>query len=121
MALYPLAGLVLAAADPDQVATFYREVLELPLQRARHGRIREHWEGEINQIHFAVLPKGQQHAGSTLTPSFAVPNLARYLEHLSDRGIQPLHPVIDLGDGKRVTTICDVEGNTIRLIQVDAT
>src|SRR5262245_32633157 len=109
MAPYPLAGLILAATDPDQLATFYREVLELPLQRQRHGRIREHWEGEVSGIHFALLPKGQRHAGSTLTPSFAVPNLTEFLERLSARGIQPLHPLIDLGDGKQVTTICDVE------------
>ena len=119
MAPLPLAGLILAATDPDQVAAFYREVLELPLQREQHGRIREHWEGEVNHIHFAILPKGQRQTGSTLTPSFAVSNLAGFLERLSERGIQPLHTVIDLGDGKRVTTICDVEGNTIRLIQIE--
>ena len=45
---------------------------------------------------------------------------AEFLERLDARGIQPLHRVIDLGDGKRVTTICDVEGNTIRLIQLEA-
>jgi hypothetical protein len=33
--------------------------------------------------------------------------------------IEPMHPIIDLGDGKRVTTICDREGNTIRLIQIE--
>src|SRR5436190_17928211 len=120
MATYPLAGLVFAAADPEQMSEFYRDVLGLPLEPAQHGRIREHWEGEVNQIHFAFLPKGQGRAASPLTPSFAVPDLAQLLKSLGERGIQPLHPIIELGDGKRVTTICDPEGNTIRLIQLDA-
>ena len=115
-----MTGLVLASKDPEALAAFYREVLEIPFALAQHGKMRPHIECEVGNFHFAIIHKGQVAEGNNFTPSFLVPDLSDFVARLSARGIQPLHPVIDIGEGKSITTIADPDGNAIRLIQIQA-
>lgn len=113
-----LVGVIMFSQDPDRLASFYREVLDIPFEEAQHGKLKEHLECLFGNVHFAILKKAQIHPGSNITPSFSVPNLPVFVEQLSQRGIKPLHPIIDLGEGKCCSTICDPDGNTVRLIQL---
>jgi predicted enzyme related to lactoylglutathione lyase len=113
-----LAGIIIFTPDPERLATFYREVLGIPFAPAQHGNIREHLECLFGNIHFALLKKAQTQPGS-VTPSFRVANLGEFLETVNERGIKPLHPVIDLGEGKCCSTIADPDGNWVRLIQLE--
>jgi predicted enzyme related to lactoylglutathione lyase len=113
-----LVGIILSSTQPEQLATFYRETLGIPFEHAQHGRMREHIECEVGEIHFAILKKGQISPASNVAPSFAVSNLSEFVAELQTRGIRTLHPIIDIGDDKRVTTISDPDGNAIRLIQI---
>jgi len=38
-----------------------------------------------------------------MTPSFLIADLPAFLARLSARGIQPRHPLIDIGEGKSVS------------------
>jgi predicted enzyme related to lactoylglutathione lyase len=113
-----LVGIVLSSTNPEPLAAFYRETLGIPFETAQHGKLREHIECEVNDIHFAILKKGQMSKADNLVPSFAVPNLREFVAELEARGVSTLHPIIDLGDNKQVTTITDPDGNAIRLIQI---
>ncbi|MFN8404376.1 MAG: hypothetical protein U0V48_12595, partial [Anaerolineales bacterium] len=103
MTVRHLAGLILLSPDPERLAEFYREALGIPFEERQHGKIREHLECEFEGIHFAILKKAQTNAGGTVVPSFAVSNLQEVLDQLSGRGVQPLHPIIDIGEGKRIS------------------
>ena len=113
-----LTGIVMYSQQPERLATFYRDTLGIPFEPAQHGKLPEHIECEFNNIHFAILKKGQTVEGGNIIPSFAVPNLRSFLDELSQRGIKPLHPIIDIGEGKSVSTISDPDGNAFRLIQL---
>ena len=119
MAARHLAGVILFSSNPERLAEFYREVLGLPFEAQRHGRIQEHLECEFGNIHFAILTKRQVSYGDAIVLSFAVSDIQAFLEGLRQRGIEPLHPILDIGEGKRLSSISDPDGNTIRLIQVD--
>ena len=119
MATNHLAGVIMFSPDPERLAEFYRETLGLPFEERQHGKIREHLECEVGNIHFAILKKAQTRTGDTIVPSFAISNLQQFLERLSQKGIKPLHPMIDIGEGKHISSISDADGNMIRLIQVD--
>lgn len=115
-----ITGLVFTSTDPERLATFYREVLGIPFAVAQHGSLPAHIECEVDNFHFAILHKGVVNASGNITPSFFVPDLAGFLTQLSERGIKPLHPVINLGEGKSISTITDPDGNTIRLLQISS-
>ena len=115
-----ITGLVLASQDPERLAAFYREVLDIPFALAQHGKMRPHIECEVGSFHFAIIHKGKATESGNITPSFLVPDLPDFLARLSARGIQTLHPVIDIGEGKSITTIADPDGNAIRLIQIQS-
>ncbi len=112
-----LTGVIMFSQEPERLAAFYRETLGIPFEMAQHGQLAEHIECEFNNIHFAILRKGQISAGGNIIPSFAVDDLEAFLDTVGRRGIKPLHPIIDIGEGKRVSTITDPDGNGVRLIQ----
>ena len=114
-----LAGLIFNSPDPEQLSDFYRDLFGLPFEKRQHGKIREHIECEAGGIHFAILKKTGPPSGKNIVPSFAVTDLAMFLDGLQKMGIKPLDPVIDIGEGKRITSIADPDGNMVRLIQVD--
>jgi len=114
-----LAGMVYTSPDPERLADFYQDIFDIPFEKRKHGQIREHIECEFGNIHFAILKKGQTTTGGNLIPSFAINDLQGFLDELQKKDIKPLHPVINLGEGKRISAIADPDGNTIRLIQVD--
>jgi len=111
-----LAGLIINSEKPEALATFYRTALGVPFVLQSHGSIREHYECDFSGIHFAILRR-KHPAGGAFVPSLACANLEEALVDLSARQINPLHPIIELGAGKRVCSIADPEGNVIRLFQ----
>lgn len=119
MTVQHLAGVITFSPDPERLATFYRGALGIPFEKQQHGQIREHLECEIGDVHFAILKKAQTYPGSNIAPSFLVADIEDFLMQLNQSGVKPLHPVIDIGDGKRVSSIVDPDGNMIRLIQID--
>jgi predicted enzyme related to lactoylglutathione lyase len=120
MATSFLTGIVMFSQAPERLAAFYRDTLGIPFELVQHGKLAEHIECEFNNIHFAILKKAQINAKSNIIPSFAVNDLKSFLDELSQQGIEPLHPIIDIGEGKFVSTISDLDGNAIRLIQLSA-
>jgi predicted enzyme related to lactoylglutathione lyase len=52
-----------------------------------------------------------------IVPSFQVADLAGTLAEFARQGIQPLHDVMELGGGSRVSTIPDPDGNHVRLFE----
>jgi predicted enzyme related to lactoylglutathione lyase len=116
----PLVGLIFTSSNPERLAEFYRTTLDIPFEMAQHGNLREHIECEANGIHFAILKKANISPTSNITPSFFIHDLSAFLDELATKGVTPLHRIIDLGEGKRVSTIADPDGNTIRLIEISA-
>jgi len=119
MTVQQLAGVIMFSPDPERLATFYRENLGIPFESQQHGQIREHLECEIDDIHFAILKKAQTYPGSNIAPSFRVSDIEGFVTRLNQNGIKPLHPIIDIGEGKRICSIADTDGNMIRLIQIN--
>ncbi|HPH99324.1 MAG TPA: hypothetical protein PK772_03230 [Chitinophagaceae bacterium] len=110
-----LAGIILQSQNPEKLAQFYNRVLDIPFTLQVHGNIKEHYECLFNNIHFAILKANKHESSSKVIPSFRVNNLKHFIQ---EKNIKLLHPIIDLGDGKACTSIEDIDGNVIRLIQL---
>ncbi len=122
-----LGGLILYSPDPERLADFYRDNLGIPFQHETHGgAVRPHNEAFWNGVHFAIWGVSEAHApdaaGSKLrnamVPSFVVNDVDRYAAELEERGVTMVGKLIELGEGKRLGTFLDPDGNQFRLIQL---
>ena len=119
-----LSALVFYSADPERLAKFYREHVGIPFEHHGHGPIRDHLEawlggGPGQGIHFAILkgngPEG--HRGA-LAPTFRVQELDRSIESMCAAGVKQVRPAFDIGEGKRLASFADVDGNVFSFIEV---
>jgi predicted enzyme related to lactoylglutathione lyase len=113
-----LSAITLHSNDPERLARFYAETVGLPFELHRHGTLREHFEVSVDGTHFAVL-KANPNAGGPIVPVFRVVDLDRSTAKLAANGVSQLHKPMDIGEGKRVVTFHDPDGNAFRLIQID--
>jgi len=51
-----LSGVLLVSHNPARLATFYTEVLNVPLEVEEHEGTLPHWGATLGDIHFAIHP-----------------------------------------------------------------
>lgn len=107
-----LTGVILSSPDPDRLADYYQKILGIPMQMNQHGNMPRHWECDYNGIHYAVLKGKQTQPNENIVLSFAVEDINAFI---ADKGIQLIHPLLDLGGGAYVGSFKDPDGNTLRL------
>jgi predicted enzyme related to lactoylglutathione lyase len=113
----PLVGLITSSPHPGRLADFYRLHFGIPYQLNQHGTLPAHYECDQNGIHFAIIERsGPEHPGN-IVPSFQVNDLTATLAEFEREGVRPLHAVMELGGGSRVSTIPDPDGNHLRLFE----
>lgn len=113
-ATHPLVGLITTSPSPERLAEFYRSALGFPYQLNQHGTMPAHYECDVDGVHFAII-KGLAQTHGNVTPSFQVDDLEATLADLEAQGNKRLHPIMSLGDGPRICTIADPDGNSVRL------
>ena len=124
MNVMSVSAVTITSTDPERLAGFYRRSLGIPLAQASHGPMLHHFEGwlgapERGGVHVAVLKgrSGRADAGGT-APTFRVREIEACVNELAAEGITPVHPIAELGDGKRLVSFRDPDGNVFRLIDI---
>lgn len=111
------SALTMHSNEPVRLAEFYRDAVGLPLAVHRHGTLGAHYEGGLGGVHFAVW-QASPAVGGPFVPVFRVGNLDAELARLLARGVEARHKPLDIGEGKRVVTFSDPDGNGFRLIEI---
>ena len=113
------SAVLVNSADPERLATFYRDVLEVPLETEEHGAGPKHYGCELGDIHFAIHPlrSGISAGSGAVDLSFQVFALDELLERLAKGGVKPLFPPGERGFA-RMTAVKDPDGNTVYLTQL---
>ena len=108
-----LCALILKCETPRQVADWYRDVLELPLEEREQG-----FSCIFGQTHFAIhgLQNGQS-STRDVEVGIYVPNVDDFVEKLAKKKIELADPVRDY-PWARSAQIRDPLGNVIYLMQV---
>ena len=108
-----MTGLIMSSPRPEKLATFYRDIMGIPLELNSHGNLPEHWECDFEGMHYAVLKgKKNENVNNSYVPSFVVDDIEAFV---LQNNLGMLHPLMDLGEGNFVGSIKDVDGNIIRL------
>jgi|HubBroStandDraft_5_1064220.scaffolds.fasta_scaffold201172_2 predicted enzyme related to lactoylglutathione lyase len=114
-----VSAILFYSSQPSRLAAFYRTNLGIPFELDRHGAIREHLEADLGDVHLAVLKgRGPGAEGGGISTTFRVRELDGFVSALGAAGVLPLGGVLDLGEGKRVASFHDPDGNTFNLIEL---
>jgi catechol 2,3-dioxygenase-like lactoylglutathione lyase family enzyme len=117
-----ISGVILVSERPAELATFYRDVLGLPLIDERHGDTAPHWACEVGDVHFAIHPvadyEGEPTATGAVKLAFMVFDLTAFIAWLEACGVALCYPPTSLGDESRVTAVRDPDGNLIELTEL---
>jgi predicted enzyme related to lactoylglutathione lyase len=124
MQVMSVSAVTITSPDPARLAEFYRSQLGVPLNRASHGPIQEHFEGWLGEpaqggVHFAVLKgRGPADNAGGAAPTFRVRDITACVEELTRAGVARMHQIADLGEGKRLASFRDPDGNVFRLMDL---
>jgi predicted enzyme related to lactoylglutathione lyase len=119
MPVESVSAILFYSSEPARLARFYSTHLGIPFELDRHGAIREHMEADIGDVHLAVLKgRGPDSHGGGVSPTFRVEGLDAFVKALRDAGTEPLRPVLELDQGKRVASFLDPDGNMFNLIEI---
>jgi predicted enzyme related to lactoylglutathione lyase len=114
-----LSAVVFFSSDPGRLAGFYKTHLGIPFQPESHGPMRDHLEAWVGGVHFAVLKgRGPAPEAGGVAPTFRVKGLDAFVAALEGAGVALMRKVLDLGEGKRVASFRDPDGNTFSLIEL---
>ena len=114
-----LSALTFQSENPARLAEFYRDKLGLPLRLDQHGAVTPHHEGDLNDIHLAVLPAGVA-LGGPVVPVFRVRDLTSAIRQLCGQGVEQVLKPLTLDEGMTVAAFKDPDGNVFRLIEFSA-
>ena len=131
------AGIVRYSPDPDRLARFYREALNIQVAPTRHGPVKTHHEALFGGVHFAIWGASEGRIGeasgasrgvsgeavpsrmpASIVPVFRVPELAAASAEMARLGVPLKFGPIDLGEGKMLASFVDPDGPEFRLIQL---
>jgi RimJ/RimL family protein N-acetyltransferase len=115
------SGILLVSGNPERLAAFYRDVLEIPLEDEHHEGTLPHWGCTLGEVHFAIhpiedFPDGTSGVGAikiALTV-FDVRGLAARLE---EKGVTFLYPPRDEGFFISAALL-DPDGNFVELTEL---
>jgi predicted enzyme related to lactoylglutathione lyase len=109
-------AILIDTANGDRLATFYREVIGLPLQPERHDGTDRHWGCYIKGIHFAIHEKEQLRGvtPSVFSLSFEVDDVNEAVRELRAKSIPIALEPEDRSFG-RLAAVIDPDGNLVYL------
>jgi catechol 2,3-dioxygenase-like lactoylglutathione lyase family enzyme len=113
-----LSAVLINSSQPERLASFYREILGLPLEDEHHGNTSPHYGCELGDVHFAIHPRPDAPSDGPIRLAFWVFDLVALVERLVPRGVELRYPVRQLGPNSLMTAIFDPDGNEIELTQM---
>ncbi len=124
MSTRSICGVILAARDPQALAGFYAEVLEVEFEREDHGGLEIHYGVDIGEIHFGIHPPanlGLDRAGrGTASLAFNVDSLEAVAARLAALGAEQIAAPHDEGFGPTARYL-DPEGNPFEVVELSYT
>ena len=116
MQVLKFSAVTFQSADAERLAAFYRDMIGLPLRLELHGRMKPHNEGDLGDVHIAVLP-AHPRAGSAVVPVFRVPDLGLAISELAAKSLEAAMGPLSIDAGVTVAGFHDPDGNMFRLIE----
>lgn len=116
-----LSAVLLVSEKPEKLATFYRDIIGLPLEDEEHGETEKHYGCELGDLHFAIHPTANFEGSGTGTGAvklaFTVFDMKAFVEKIQSKGVELVYPPKDTGFSI-MTALRDPDGNYIEFTQL---
>ena len=121
MSVKSICGTILMSSNPDALARFYAEALELSFEREEHAGLAPHWGVDIGSIHFGIHPpenfKRNAAGQGSVVLTFDVTSLPECQVRLERLGAPCIQPPHEEGFGL-VASFSDPEGNLFEIVEL---
>jgi catechol 2,3-dioxygenase-like lactoylglutathione lyase family enzyme len=115
-----LSAVLIYSREPERLASFYRDVLGLPLEEEQHGGP-VHYGCELGDIHFAIHPSEEDLSSHSVDRrikiAFVVFSTQSLLFRLKAHGVEPIYPPKQTAFAT-FTAIEDPDGNYLEFTEL---
>lgn len=113
-----LTAVLINTKNPERLAAFYRDILDIPLEEEDHGGPK-HYGCELGDLHFAIHPVRGDSAVGNGAVDFAIQvfDLDQFLRKLESRNVIAAYPPQSRGFS-RMTEVRDPDGNRVFLTEL---
>lgn len=116
-----VTAILIVSENPARLASFYRDIVGIPLKDEAHGDSLPHYGCTLGDLHFAIHPVAtfpdRRHAVGAVKFALNVFDIKALVDRLAAEGIQVLYPPHDTGFFQS-TAINDPDGNYIEFTQM---
>ena len=116
-----LSAILIVSENPAKLASFYRDIVGIPLKEEAHGRSLPHYGCTLGDLHFAIHPVNtfpdRRHGVGAVKLALNVFDINALVDRLASHGVQVLYPPHDTGFFLS-TAINDPDGNYIEFTQM---
>lgn len=116
-----LSAVLLVSKNPEKLATFYKDIIGLPLEDEQHGETEKHYGCELGDLHFAIHPAsniaGTGYGTGSVKLAFTVFDMKAFVNKVESKGIKLAYPPKDTGFAT-MTALTDPDGNYVEFTQL---
>ncbi len=115
------SAVLITSRNAERLASFYKDVVGIPLEDEQHGDTAKHYGCEMGDLHFAIHPVenfGNDEPGvGSVKLAFEIFDMDAFIQHLAAKGVSPLYPPKEMGP-MLITALKDPDGNHVEFTQL---
>jgi predicted enzyme related to lactoylglutathione lyase len=115
------SAVLITSRNAERLASFYKDVIGIPLEDEQHGDTAKHFGWEMGDLHFAIHPVenfGNEEPGvGSVKLAFEIFDMDAFIKHLAAKGVSPLYPPKEMGP-MLITALKDPDGNHVEFTQL---
>ena len=116
-----LSAILIVSKNADHLASFYRDVIGVPLETEDHGKLKRHYGCELGDLHFAIHPienfPDQSPQTGSINLAFTTFDINALVKWVETAGYKMQYPPKDTGFSM-MTAINDPDGNHVEFTQL---
>ncbi|MGZ3723820.1 MAG: VOC family protein [Bdellovibrionales bacterium] len=120
MAAKFFSAVLIYTENLEQMASFYRDILGIPLEEEKHGNVAAHYGCELGDLHFAIhaASAGNTPGTGSVKLAFEVFDIEKHMQEMVAHNVNITAQIKDMEGFLKIAAIKDPDGNTIEFTEL---